>query len=281
MKAGKLYYHFVENMNDALALNLSFAGNARYIAGGQSLVPMMNLRLVLNEELIDISQVPDLLKSYSIEDEFFIGAGITHSQIEDGKIEDHTQGYLQYVAQGIAYRAIRNKGTIGGSLVNADPSADWPTAMLALGAKAIIMNQHHERQVPLANFQNGLMQTCLEESDILRGVLIPKLSSNARWSYLKFCHKVGEFAHSIAAIVIDPSLGISNIVLGAAGDKPIFLPNLSAKFSKAFIGNEGFNNELKELLEEDLIQLTTHDKLSYEFNLHQSMIKRAVMGVLQ
>ncbi|BDW10417.1 carbon monoxide dehydrogenase [Polynucleobacter sp. SHI8] len=281
MKSGKVNYHSVQSIDEAIALNQTHEGNAKYMAGGQSLMPMMCLRLVFSEEVIDVSKIPDLNRLFSIKGRFFIGAAVTHAMIEDGKVEDITKGYLQYVAQGIAYRGIRNKGTIGGSIVNADPAADWPTALLALGATVIIKNHTNEIETPMGEFQCGLMQTSLKESDLVKGVLVPELSNEAKWSYVKFCHKVGEFAHSIAAIVIDPKLGLFNAALGAAGDKPVLLPRLSKYLMSANIKNTDLDKELNNLLESDLLENTYHLPSSYEFNLHRSIIKKAVMEALK
>jgi len=281
MKSGKVNYHSVHSIDDAIILNQVHEGNAKYIAGGQSLMPMMSLRLIFSEEVIDISKIPDLKKCFSIKGRFFIGAGVTHAMIEDGKVEDLTNGYIQYVAQGIAYRGVRNKGTMGGSIVNADPAADWPTALLAIGASVIIKNHSNEIEIPISEFQCGLMQTSLKETDLVKGILVPLLSKDAKWSYVKFCHKVGEFAHSIAAIVIDPSLGLFNAALGAAGDKPVLLPRLSKYLSSLDIWKADLNKELNELLERDLVENTFHLPSSYEFNLHRSILKKAVMEALK
>jgi carbon-monoxide dehydrogenase medium subunit len=251
------------------------------MAGGQSLMPMMSLRLIFSEEVIDISQLPDLKKCFATKERFFIGSGVTHAMIEDGKIEDPTHGYLQHVAQGIAYRGVRNKGTIGGSIVNADPAADWPTALLALGASVMIKTHAEEIETPIGDFQCGLMQTSLKETDLVKGVFVPFLSEKAKWSYVKFCHKVGEFAHSIAAIVIDPELRIFNAILGAAGDKPVLLPHLSKYLSSANIKNADLDKDLNDLLDSDLLENTFHLSSSYEFNLHRSIVKKAVMEALK
>ena len=281
MKAGKLNYHLAASLEDAMALNLAFDGRAKYMAGGQSLMPMMNLRLVLSEEIIDITRIPELCQAYSMGEHFFIGAGITHAMLEDGKVHDPARGYLKHVAHGIAYRSIRNKGTLGGSLASADPAADWPTALLALGADVVIKRGDSEIRIPLTEFQCGLMETCLIESDILKGVILPQLSCDARWSYLKFCHKAGEFAHSIGAVVLDPILGLARAVLGAAGDKPILLPLLSAKISLGLRLDELESDNFSALLERDITEQTSHQKSSYEFHLHKTMITRAVTEALK
>ena len=100
-------------------------GFAKVLAGGQSLGPMLNLRLAQPDVLVDITSIPELTAVTDGRDAFEIGACVTHADIEDGRVADHTNGLLRHVAGRIAYRAVRNRGTIGGSIAHADPAADW------------------------------------------------------------------------------------------------------------------------------------------------------------
>ena len=259
MKAAPLTYHRAESIAHAIDLARRYDGTAKLLAGGQSLVPMMNLRMTLAEHVIDISAIGALREACPAGDRLFIGAGVTHAMIEDGRIDDPARGYLRHVAAGIAYRAVRNRGTLGGSLAHADPAADWPTALRALDAIAVIEGREGERQVPLAEFQRGLMETALGAGDVLKGVLVPRLSPRARWAYQKFTRKVGEFPHSIAAVVIDPALGIANVVVGAIGSKPLRL------------SLDGWHRELA----------TAVEPASYEFQLHQTIVARAIAQARQ
>ena len=110
-------------------------GAAKIMAGGQSLGPMLNLRLVQPDLIIDITGLAELKHAERSGDELVIGACVTHGDIEDGRIPDVTRDAMRRVAGGIAYRAVRNRGTIGGSLSHADPAADWVSALPALGAR--------------------------------------------------------------------------------------------------------------------------------------------------
>lgn len=262
MKAAALTYHRAESIPHAIELARRYDGAAKLMAGGQSLMPMMNLRMSAAEQVIDISGIAALRDCRPVGDRFFLGAGVTHAMIEDGRVDDPTRGYLRHVARGIAYRSVRNRGTVGGSLAHADPAADWPAALLALDAAAVIEGPEGSREVPLAEFQRGLMETCLAPAEVLKGVLVPRLSPGARWSYKKFCRKVGEFAHSIAAVVLDPALGMANVVVGAVGGKPVRVA-------------QGLSTNGK-LLREDLAAATGVDPSSYEFQLHRTIVMRAV-----
>jgi carbon-monoxide dehydrogenase medium subunit len=281
MKAAATIYHRPDTLDDALVLMTELGGVGKFLAGGQSLMPMMNLRLAMPEAVLDISGIGVLRAARQVDGQLFIGAGVTHAMIEDGKIADPAQGYLKHVAGGIAYRSIRNKGTVGGSLVHADPAADWSTALLALNAVAVLRGHDSERKVPLAQFQTGLMATCISETEILQGVLVPLLSPQARWSYMKFCRKVGELAHSIGAVVIDPAHGLANAVLGAAADKPFVLPRVSQRLGLGLQVHEVAQEAFRRLVEQDLAEFSHHEPTSYDFHLHKTMITRAVTEALK
>src|SRR5690606_28346405 len=119
-------------------------------------------------------------------DTYFIGSGVTHATLEDDRESDVTQGYIPTVASGIAYRSVRNKGTMGGSVVHADPAADWPTALRALDAQVWIQGEGEPRKMALADFQLGVMETALAEDEIVLGFEVPVLSAEAKWAYKKF-----------------------------------------------------------------------------------------------
>lgn len=281
MKAAAIAYHRAGTLEDALALVTELGGLAKFLAGGQSLMPMMNLRLAMPEAVVDIAGIAALREAKQVDGQLFIGAGVTHAMIEDGKVADPAQGYLKHVAGGIAYRSIRNKGTVGGSLVHADPAADWSTALLALNAIAVLRQQDGVRHVPLAQFQTGLMETCIGETEILQGVLVPLLSPQARWGYRKFCRKVGELAHSIGAVVIDPAHGLANAVLGAAADKPFVLPRVSRRLAQGMQADEVEQAAFRLLVEQDLAEMADHAPASYDFHLHKTIITRTVLEALK
>jgi carbon-monoxide dehydrogenase medium subunit len=277
VKAAPLTYHRAESVAQAIELGARYDGSAKLMAGGQSLMPMMNLRMSLAEHVIDISGIAALRSFSSVEDRLFIGAGVTHAMIEDGRIDDPTHGYLRHVASGIAYRSVRNRGTIGGSLAHADPAADWPAALRALDAVAVIEGPEGEREVPLAEFQRGLMETCLGEAEVLKGVLVPRLSPRARWSYMKFTRKVGEFPHSIAAVVVDPENGMTNVVLGAVAGKPIRLEQVA----RQALDGAARKTDFEDFVRQDIAASTDLDPTTYEFQLHRTMVMRAVAKLEQ
>jgi aerobic carbon-monoxide dehydrogenase medium subunit len=197
--------------------------DARVLAGGQSLGPMLNLRVVAPGLLVSVAHLPELAGAQETADAVTIGAGVTHAAIADGRTPDIGDGILARIAEGIAYRAVRNRGTIGGSLCHADPAADWPCTLTALGAVMLTWSGDGGRDIPIERFIAGPFTTDLRPGEILRAVRIPKPSASARWGYYKACRKPGEFAHAMAAVLDDPGNGRRRIAIGATGTKPLWL----------------------------------------------------------
>jgi carbon-monoxide dehydrogenase medium subunit len=200
---------------------------ARVLAGGQSLVPMLNLRLSPVTRLVDISKLDDVRGAQETRNVITFGACVRHGEFEDGEVPDPANGMMRYVSRRIAYRAIRNRGTIGGSVSLADPSADWVPVLIALNASFRIVGPAGERTVGSDNMVVGPYTTSLGEHDILVGISVPKLSPAARWGSYKIARKAGEYPITTAAAVIDPARGVRKIVLGAANRGPLVLTRTS------------------------------------------------------
>jgi aerobic carbon-monoxide dehydrogenase medium subunit len=211
------------NAADASTLLARRSDGAKLIAGGQSLGPMLNLRLARPGTLVDIARAAALREVRVENDAIVYGAAVTHAEIEDGAVPDATPGWLAAVARHIAYRAVRNRGTIGGSLAHADPAADWVNVLTALGAEAILRSGTASRTVALPTFFTGPLATVLEPDEVIVGVRVRKRGSSARWGYWKYCRKVGDFAKASAAVLIDGERGETRVVLGAIERPPILL----------------------------------------------------------
>src|SRR5271166_2074899 len=147
MKAAAFEHTRPASLVDAIALLAGETG-ARVLAGGQSLGPMLNLRLAQPRLLVQVNRLRELSGVAADADAVTIGAAATHAAIADGLVPDIGGGVLAGVAEGIAYRAVRNRGTIGGSLCHADPAADWVTVLTALGATVVLRGPNGARVVP-------------------------------------------------------------------------------------------------------------------------------------
>lgn len=237
MKAAAFAYERPTDLNAALALMAKATGTARIIAGGQSLGPMLNLRLVEPDLIIDISALSELKWAERRGDELVIGACVTHSDIEDGRIPDVTRGAMQRVASAIAYRAVRNRGTIGGSLGHADPAADWVSALSALGARVMLRGVAGRRDLLIEEFVTGALESALGPGEIVEAVRVPAMPPSARWGYVKACRKIGEFAHAIAAVLIEPEQATARVVIGAVEAAPIVLADAASLFGGRVTGD--------------------------------------------
>lgn len=230
MKAVAFDYERPHDIAAALALAATPGIEARYVAGCQSLGPMLNLRLVQPDLLVDLTGIAEMTRVEPGADWLVLGACVTHADIEDGRVPDVTRGALPGVARGIAYRAVRNRGTIGGSLCHADPSADWVSALAALGAEVEVAAPGGAAVIPVADLVLGAFETALPERSLVVAVRVPPLGAGARWGYHKICRKTGEFAHAIGAVLHDPERSVFRAVIGAVEARPIVFSDAGPLF---------------------------------------------------
>ena len=248
------------------------AGNveAKVLAGGQTLGPMLNLRLAQPALLIDITRIPELAAVSEDAEAITIGATVTHAAIEDGRVLDPTGGFLARVARGIAYRAVRTRGTIGGSLAHADPAADWLSCLAALGAEVVIAGPSGTRRVVLARFVRGALETELAETELLSAVRIPRFSRTARFGFHKICRKTGEFADAIGVVAHDPARQRTRLVASTAGGGPIIVEEVPL---------HGTRPPDVADLQLRLVQAGLSGD-AYDLRLHATAVRRAIQQVL-
>jgi carbon-monoxide dehydrogenase medium subunit len=217
-----------KSVDEAVRLLAASAG-ARPLAGGQSLVPMLNLRLAPVEQIVDLGAIAELRHVEDKGTSVFFGALTRHAAFEDGTVPDPSNGLMRHVASRFAFRAVRNRGTIGGALALADPAADWLPTVIALGARLHVAGPDGRRVIAAGEFVLGPYFTALAEGEVLVAVEVPKLASSARWGYCKVTTKVGEYAESMTIAVVDKARRSGRIVLGAADGAPIVLHELGAR----------------------------------------------------
>jgi aerobic carbon-monoxide dehydrogenase medium subunit len=234
MKPVAFEYARPTTLSDAAALLGAPQVFAKALAGGQSLGPMLNLRLAQPDLLVDITSIPELTAVADGPDRLELGACITHADIEDGRVPDPAGGLLRHVAGRIAYRAVRNRGTIGGSLAHADPAADWISALALVDAQALVWTPRGGRTVAVSELIVSSFTTVLRPDEIIQTVRVPKLSAAARWGFFKFSQKAGEFAHVIGGVLHDPARNVFRAVIGAIETAPIAIPDATALFGDGF-----------------------------------------------
>lgn len=230
MKAHAFDYQSARSLSQACASLGN--GETRLISGGQSLGPMLNLRLAQPTALIDVSSLAALRGYQETAEGIIIGAAVTHAEIEDGLLPDTSAGILPRIAAGIAYRSVRNRGTIGGSLAHADPAADWASSLSALNSQVILQRsdggEASLRRMALGDFLRGAFQTALLADELLLAVFVPRVPSGSRFGYYKFCRKSGELAHAIGAVYTDSGIDAPRAVIGATPGCPIIITGADA-----------------------------------------------------
>jgi len=231
MKPAAFTYHRAATVDEAVAMLADMSVMSRPLAGGQSLVPMLNLRLAPVDRLIDLSRIAALKEIGEDKDRIRYGALTTHAAFEDRRVPDASNGLMPYVGAQIAYRAVRTRGTIGGALALADPAADWLTTVIALEADILIAGPAGRRTVAAADFAVGPYMTALQDGEIVEAVAVPRRSASERWGHEKAARKTGEYAESMAIALIDAARATARLVLGAADGAPIVLARTAAEIA--------------------------------------------------
>jgi carbon-monoxide dehydrogenase medium subunit len=232
MKPAAFTYSRPASVEEAAAVLAAEAGSARALGGGQTLGPMLNLRVASPSRLVDVGRLAALKRIERRGNTLVIGAGVTHATLEDRDDSSPTGRLLAHVASTIAYRAVRNRGTVGGSLAHADPAADWITTMTLLEARLIIVGADGRRTVAMRDYMKAPFTTAIGPGEVLVEIEIDELSSEARWGYYKVCRKVGEFPHAVGAVVLDPASARARVIAGALDSAPAALPELAARVAQ-------------------------------------------------
>lgn len=195
-------YHAPTSVQDALGLLDRLGEDAKILAGGHSLIPMMKLRLAQPKHLIDLRKVPGLAGIREEGGVLVIGAMTTHWQMESSSLLKQKMPILAETAAVIGDPQVRNLGTIGGSLAHADPAADQPATMIAVGAELVCLGPKGRRTVKVDDWFRGLMATALGEDEILVEIRVPLWPAGSGGCYMKFPHPASRFAVvGVAAMV--------------------------------------------------------------------------------
>ena len=245
MKPAPFEYYAPDSIEQALDLMNQYAGDAKILAGGQSLVPAMNFRIVQPGVLIDLNHAAEL--GYVREDEnvLRIGAMTRERELEFNPLISNWAPLLTEAAPHIAHPQIRNRGTIGGSIVNADPAAELPVLMLALRARLKAKSVAGERWIDAQDFFLGMFTTALEPEEILVEIELPASPPRAGWSFMEVAPRAGDYAlMGLAALVTlaeDGKCEHARLVYLNAGEGPVE----TQEAEKLLIG-EALNDHLIE-----------------------------------
>ncbi len=233
MKASAFAYARATSIANALELLVSHGEKAKLLSGGQSLIPAMNLRLVAPELIVDISDLNEL-RGIAVKGEMLvIGALTRHADLLKSSDIVKCAPLLAAAVAHVAHPAIRNRGTIGGSLAQADPASELPACMLALGATIVVHGPGGERRIAAADFFTGIYETKLSPQDLLVAIELPVARKGSAHFFQEFARRHGDYAIvGLAAQAVLQGEGFADLRLGyfAVGDKPV-LAKAAAKLT--------------------------------------------------
>jgi len=224
MKPAPFRYLAPTGVEEAVELLREHGAGAKLLAGGQSLVPLMNLRLAQPSVLVDLNRVPGLRAIAERDGRVVVGAMARHRDVASDPIVGARCPILAHAAARIGYPAIRNRGTIGGSLAHADPVAEMPCVALALDAELVAVGPAGERVIPASAFFEGLFQSALAPTEVLTEIRFPVLDSNERWGFEEFARKTGDYAICASAVRVHVAKGVverARIALAGVADRPV------------------------------------------------------------
>ncbi|MCJ7715011.1 MAG: xanthine dehydrogenase family protein subunit M [Anaerolineales bacterium] len=243
MKPAPFKYYAPETIPEVLSLLNDHGYDAKVLAGGQSLVPMMNFRLVQPAIVVDINNIPELSFIEKKDKGLHLGAMTRHNKAEKSSLIKDQAPLIYETMPQIATTQIRNRGTIGGSLAHADPSAELVAVTTALEARFKIQSQVGERWIPAEEFFVGLLMTCMDPEELLVEIYIPGLPSRSGWSLKEVARRPHDFAliGVVAVITLDKKdrCETAKLVYLSAGDGPV-----SAVEAAALLKGEEITDDL-------------------------------------
>ena len=223
MKAAGFDYARPSDVEAALQLKASMGDRATFLAGGQSLIPAFNMRLNQPGLVIDISRISALRNVQTEEGGLRVGSMVTHRELGQSDIANKFSPIFRQTSRLIAHEAIRNKGTIGGSVALADPAAEWPAVCVALDARVRLVSRHTVREVSADSFFKGTYMTDRQEDELLDSIYFPPGASRIRPLIAEFSRQHGGFATAGVVLTIDLFEGVGRSIFFAISQAPIVI----------------------------------------------------------
>ena len=241
MYPGRFEYHAPATLDEALAALDRYGDDAKVLAGGQSLIPLMKLRFASPRALVDVNRVPGLDGFAEEGGELRLGALVRHKDCERSSMLGGRWGVLGDAAPQISDPLVRNLGTVAGSLAHADPQGDWGSALMAAGARVVARGSGGTREIALDDLFEGPFTTTLEPTEVITEVRVPDPGPKAGGTYLKLERKVGDFATVAVAVHVsfsDGAVGRAGIALTGVGPR-----NLRARAAEEALSGKTLDDE--------------------------------------
>ncbi|MBI2694693.1 FAD binding domain-containing protein [Mycobacterium nebraskense] len=219
MKPAAFEYHRPDTIDDAVGLLAELGDDAKILAGGQSLVPMLAMRLAYFDHLIDISRLPELQGIERRGDELWIGAGTTEAAVGANEEVRQSVPLLTRVTPFVGHFQIRNRGTLGGSIAHADAAGEYPAVALTLDAVMEVQSPRGRREIAAADFFAGVWETTMESDEVLTGVRFPVWNGRCGFAVEEFSRRHGDFAiaGALVAVQLDNDDRVSRCAIGLLG----------------------------------------------------------------
>jgi carbon-monoxide dehydrogenase medium subunit len=280
MKPAPFVRHVPRTLDEALDILSEVAGQeGRILAGGQSLVPIMAFRLAKPAHLVDINEVEGLDRLTSDGKTLTIGARVRHAAFHAPVTDNPLGRLLSHVARHIAHYPIRMRGTFCGSLAHADPASEWCLTAATLGATMVARSKRGAREIAAADFFDGIMSTALAEDELLAEVRLPLLSADAKFGFVEFSRRAGDFAMASSLVtyrVDGGKIAEARVGVGGAEPSPRRIPEAEAALKGQAPGDAAFR-AAAEAASGAIDPLEDHQTdADYRRDLVRAMVRRAL-----
>ncbi|WP_432974753.1 FAD binding domain-containing protein [Dactylosporangium sp. CA-233914] len=271
MKPGMLEYYAPTGLDEAVTLLSQVAEDGgKLIAGGQSLIPMMNFRLVRPPALVDLGAVAELTTVELTDAQLSLGAMVTTATVTSSPEIRHSWPLLAHAGTWVGHEQIRNRGTVGGSVAHADPSAEMPAVMLLADARFEVRSTSATRTIEAADFFCGYLTTSLDEDEILVRLTLDVPPAGTRWGFCEFAQRHGDFAEAGAACLLPPG-GHPRVVAFGAADRPFRASRVESILAD---GGDADDRTLHEAVAADATQAGVSDRT--KLRMLGTMMRRAI-----
>jgi carbon-monoxide dehydrogenase medium subunit len=262
-------YVRAESADHAIALLAEHGDEAKLLAGGHSLLPLMKLRLASPTVLVDVGRLDDLRFIRDAGDHIAIGALTRHRDLEISELLSQTAPLLHHAAGHVGDPQVRHRGTIGGSLAHADPASDLPAVVLALGGTLVVEGPNGQREIPIGEFYTGFLESALEPDELLTEIRIPKLDTLG-WSFQKFNRRAQDWAIvGVAAVRAEEASGVGLVNMGST---PLF----AAGVVDALRSGAGATEAADRAVEGTEAQHDNNATVEYREHLARVLVRRAL-----
>jgi len=279
MKPPKFAYHAPATVDEAIALLTRYGDDAKLLAGGQSLMPLLNFRLTRPAALIDLNRVEGLAGIREVDGQVRFGAMTRQRAIEFSAVVARRLPLLVEATKLVGHLPIRSRGTIGGSIAHADPAAEYPTVLAALDGEVVLRGPRGERVVKPADFFQTYLTTSLGRDEVLTEVRLPAMDGKAGWAFEEFSRRQGDFAIvGIAAVVAGDGARctMARLATAGAGPVPVRLRAAEQVLEAQGLGDAAIEAAAARAAETVEPDSDLHASAAYRKNLTRVLTERAV-----